>query len=113
MTAEDMLLLEKMSRRKFLALSAMGALPCVLAACQSGTPGTTSVTPSPSHTSRGPSSTPGPSPTGQPLPIDADWAALARSLQGTLVRPDSPQYLTAYQLYSPRFDGIRPEAIAY
>jgi FAD/FMN-containing dehydrogenase len=108
-----MLLLEKMSRRKFLALSAMGALPCVLAACQSGTPGTTSVTPSPSHTSRGPSSTPGPSPTGQPLPTDADWAALARSLQGTLVRPDSPQYLTAYQLYSPRFDGIRPEAIAY
>src|ERR1700736_3057698 len=107
MTIEDMLLLEKVSRRKFLALGALGALPCVLAACQSGTPGPVSMTPT--HTSPGPTS----SPTGQPLPTDADWAALASSLQGTLVRPGSPQYQAAYKLYSPRFDGIRPEAIAY
>ncbi len=111
MTTEDMLQLEKMSRRKFLALGALGALPCVLAACQSGTLGPVSVTPSPSHVLPSPSSIP--SPTMQPSPVEADWAALARSLQGTLVRPDSPQYLTAFQLYSPRFDGIRPEAIAY
>lgn len=100
MTTEDTLFLEQLSRRKFLGLSALGvgALPCVLAACQGGTPGHVSATPSP---------------TAQLLPEDADWAALAKSLQGTLVRPDSSLYQTAYKLYSPRFDGIRPEAIAY
>ena len=113
MTTEDMLLLEKMGRRKFLALGALGALPCVLVACQSGTPGPVAVTPSPGHVSPSPSPTPVPSPTVQPSPVEADWTALARSLQGTLVRPNSPRYQTAYQLYSPRFDGIRPTAIAY
>jgi len=108
-----MLLLEKMSRRKFLALSALGAVPCVLAACQSGSPGTAGVTPSSGHPSPGPSSTLNPSPTRQPLPTDADWASLASSLQGTLVRPGSPQYQAAYKLYSPRFDGIHPAAVAY
>src|ERR1700730_15677545 len=111
MTTEDTLLLEKLSRRKFLALSTLGVwtLPSVLAACQSGS-GPSSVTPSPTRVTPGPSPTP--SPTGQPLPTDADWAALAGNLQGTLVRPGSPQYQASYKLYSPRFDGIRPAAIA-
>jgi FAD/FMN-containing dehydrogenase len=30
-----------------------------------------------------------------------------------LVRPGSPQYATARQLFDPRFDGVRPAAIAY
>jgi len=38
---------------------------------------------------------------------------LARNLQGTLVRPDSPLYPRAYRLFSPRFDNIRPAAVAY
>ncbi len=38
---------------------------------------------------------------------------LARSLQGTLVRPGNPQYSTAYQLFITRFDSIRPAAVAY
>ncbi len=103
---------EKLSRRKFLALSALGvwSLPGVLAACQSGS-GPSSVTPAPSRATPGPSPTP--SPTKQPLPTAADWAALASSLQGTLVQQGSPQYQAAYKLYSPRFDGIRPAAIAY
>src|ERR1051326_1550633 len=98
MTIDDLLLLEKMSRRKFLALSALGALPGVLAACQSGTPGPTQVTPT--HVLPSPTSTPGSSPTGQPVLTEADWVALANSLQGTLVRPGGSQYHTAHHWYS-------------
>src|SRR5579863_6057789 len=111
MTIDEMLRLEKMSRRKFLEVSALVALPGVLVACQSGTPGPASVTPSTTHAL--PSSTPGSSPTGQPVLTEADWVALANSLQGTLVRPGSSRYQAAYQLYSPRFDGIHPQGIAY
>ncbi|WNM36174.1 FAD-binding oxidoreductase [Streptomyces sp. Li-HN-5-11] len=43
----------------------------------------------------------------------ADWAALARSLDGTLVRPGDASWATAHQLYNTRFDGLRPAAVAY
>jgi hypothetical protein len=46
-------------------------------------------------------------------PTAADWAALARSLAGTLVRPGEAGYATARLLFDPRFDGIHPAAIAY
>jgi FAD/FMN-containing dehydrogenase len=111
MTIDDMLLLEKMSRRRFLALSALGTLSSVLVACQSGSQGPAGVTPT--HLLSSPTSTPGSSPTAQPVPTEADWAALANSFQGTLVRPANSRYQTAYQLYNTRFDGIHPQAIAY
>ncbi len=104
MTKENAFQLEKMNRREFLTLSALGALSYLLAACQVGTPGTATTTPT---------ATPSPSPTTQPSPTEADWLALARSLQGTLVRPGSPQYAPARQLFDPRFDSVRPAAIAY
>src|SRR5947209_9521590 len=106
MTTEDTLPPQKINRREFLALSVLGTLPCILAACQSGTPGSSNATPTSHVTSR-------PSPTRQPSPTDADWKMLARNLQGTLVRPDSPRYPGAYRLFSPRFDNIRPAAVAY
>src|SRR5690348_12716678 len=84
----------KIDRREFLALCAAGALHTVLAACQSNTPSSGNVTPTATSTRR-------PSPTVQPSPVNADWAALAAQLQGTLVRPNSPQYATARQLFSP------------
>lgn len=111
MTIEDMLLLEKMSRRKFLVLSALGVLPGALIACQSGSQGPATVTPT--HTLSSPTSTPGSSPTAQSAPTEADWTALANSLQGTLVRPGGSQYQATYQLYNTRFDGIHPQAIAF
>src|SRR5207248_4668815 len=46
-------------------------------------------------------------------PTHADWSALARSLQGTLIRPNSPRYPAAHQLFNPRFDSVLPAAIAY
>ncbi|MFF4759548.1 FAD-binding oxidoreductase [Streptomyces sp. NPDC001292] len=46
-----------------------------------------------------------PSPTG--------WAALARSLDGSLVRPGDASWTTAKQLYNTRFDSLKPAAVAY
>ncbi|MFI2642602.1 FAD-binding oxidoreductase [Streptomyces sp. NPDC018610] len=43
----------------------------------------------------------------------ADWAALARTLDGALVRPGDAGWPTARQLYNTRFDGLRPAAVAY
>lgn len=41
------------------------------------------------------------------------WTALARDLDGTLVRPGDAQWKTAHQLYNTRFDGLKPAAVAY
>ena len=46
-------------------------------------------------------------------PTAADWAALAKDLAGTLVRPGQALYSTAHLLFDPRFDGIHPAGIAY
>ncbi|MFF8994170.1 FAD-binding oxidoreductase [Streptomyces sp. NPDC014983] len=43
----------------------------------------------------------------------AGWAALARDLDGTLVRPGDARWKTAHQLYNTRFDGLKPAAVAY
>ncbi|MEV8494154.1 FAD-binding oxidoreductase [Streptomyces sp. NPDC052002] len=42
-----------------------------------------------------------------------DWAALARSLDGKLVRPGDGDYASARQLYNTRFDSQKPDAVAY
>lgn len=112
MTSEKAVPWEKMNRREFLVLSALGAVPYILTSCGSGTQGSATATPGSHHVTPSPTQAT-PSPTQPPPLTDADWAALAKSLQGTLVRPDSPQYPVAYQLYDPRFDYIRPAAVAY
>ncbi|MFF3909568.1 FAD-binding oxidoreductase [Streptomyces sp. NPDC001848] len=43
----------------------------------------------------------------------ANWTALARDLDGTLVRPGDRAWPTARQLYNTRFDGLKPAAVAY
>src|SRR5579863_5142667 len=109
MSTENDFLAQKMNRRDFLTLSALGVLPCMLTACLAGTPFSGSVSPTPDPSIAVPS----PSPTRPPTPTDADWKMLASSLQGTLVRPGSPQYPTAIQLFQPSFDRIKPTAVAY
>ncbi len=107
MTKENFTSFGEMKRREFLALCALGTLPNALAACAS--PAVTgNATPT-----RQSSPTPKPSPTPRPTLTEADWTALARSLQGTLVRPGNPQYPTALQLFSTRFDNVHPAGIAY
>ncbi|HLR86025.1 MAG TPA: FAD-binding oxidoreductase, partial [Nocardioidaceae bacterium] len=44
-------------------------------------------------------------------PKTADWKALGRDLEGTLLRPGDKGYGTATHLFDPRFDGGRPRGI--
>lgn len=57
--------------------------------------------------------TPGGSPSTDPTGGRPDWSALAKDLDGTLIRPGDDHYDTARQLYNTRFDGLRPAAVAY
>ncbi|MFE7973828.1 FAD-binding oxidoreductase [Streptomyces shenzhenensis] len=43
----------------------------------------------------------------------AGWPALARDLDGPLVRPGDAAWNTARLLYNTRFDGLKPAAVAY
>lgn len=43
----------------------------------------------------------------------ANWAALARGLDGALVRPGEASWAAARQLYNTRFDNLKPAAVAY
>ncbi|PAZ13187.1 hypothetical protein CLM62_25105 [Streptomyces sp. SA15] len=43
----------------------------------------------------------------------ANWSALARDLDGPLIRPGDPTWPTARQLYNTRFDSLKPTAVAY
>jgi FAD/FMN-containing dehydrogenase len=46
-------------------------------------------------------------------PVKPDWAALAKSLDGSLVLPKDGAYAADRILYNTRFDGLRPAGIAY
>ncbi|MEV6165122.1 FAD-binding oxidoreductase [Streptomyces sp. NPDC052052] len=103
-------------RRTLLTAGAAAALTGVTATACSGA---SASGPSPGPGAGGSSPTtvpasPAPSGPAQPSPSGpANWSALARSLDGTLVRPQDADYPTARQLYNTRFDGQKPAAIAY
>lgn len=103
---------QEMNRRKFLTLCALGTITGILAGCQNEKPSLTKATPIPTKRPV-PNLTKQASPTAHPSLTDEDWSVLAKSLQGTLVRPDNIQYPTARQLFNPRFDNVWPAAIAY
>lgn len=124
--------MRKISRRSLIAGGA-AALAAGIAGCGSNThdssaahgsghrsrarPGTTSPgTTAPGTTA--PGTTPGTGSAGTGVPTEsppgaAQWAALASSLSGTLVRPGDPSYATDRELYDFRYDGVRPAGIAY
>src|SRR5947199_8332933 len=112
MTTEKAVPWEKMNRREFLALSALGAVPCILTSCVSDSPSSVTATPSLAHATPSPAQ-PTPSPTKPPPPTDADWSTLPRNPQGTLVRPPNPQYSLPYPLYHPPLAHITPAAVRY
>ena len=95
------------NRREFLRLTAIVGAAAVVESCTSkprpAAPAPTSSTPSspPPATN----SAPTPSPT-------ADLEKLARTLQGRLIKPTDADYAVQAQLYSTRFDGVHPAAIA-
>ncbi|WP_031479222.1 FAD-binding oxidoreductase [Streptomyces bicolor] len=43
----------------------------------------------------------------------ANWTALARDLDGPLIRPGDASWKSAHQLYNTRFDALKPAAVAY
>lgn len=46
-------------------------------------------------------------------PTPASWSALARDLDGPLIRPGDKSWPTAHQLYNTRYDTLKPTAVAY
>jgi len=104
-----------MDRRTFLRTAAgvavAGAAGCT--GSRSGGPPTGTGRTGPGPTSTGtPPAPAAPSPSGG-APRPADWAALARDLDGRLVRPGDADYGTARLVFNPRYDGIRPAAVGY
>lgn len=68
--------------------------------------------------------TPGDSPSGGSRPAGGaasasaspgapSWGALAKGLDGELVRPGDADYAAARQLYNTRYDNLKPAAVAY
>ncbi|MGW3402633.1 FAD-binding oxidoreductase [Streptomyces zhihengii] len=95
-----------MDRRTLLTTAVALTTTAVTAACTGGDGGTDG---SPPSTGRPATRTPG-SGGGSAA---ADWAALARGLDGLLVLPGDADWASARQLYNTRFDGLKPAAVAY
>jgi FAD/FMN-containing dehydrogenase len=99
-----------MERRTFISGGAAALATTALTGCGAG--GGSSA-PAADHPG-----TPSPSSSLTPLKTTganaaANWAALARDLDGTLVRPGEASWKTAHQLYNTRFDSLKPAAVAY
>ncbi|MFF5981300.1 FAD-binding oxidoreductase [Streptomyces olindensis] len=90
-----------MERRTFLAAGTAGiaaaATPLTTACTKSDTRSTATATTTTTRTRT----------------AAADWSALARDLDGPLVRPGDTSWPTARQLYNTRFDNLKPAAVAY
>ncbi|WP_392671840.1 FAD-binding oxidoreductase [Streptomyces sp. LN785] len=95
------------NRRALLTAGAAAALGAATSAC-SGTGSGSGDSASATTTATAAPPKPSSATTGA-----ADWSALAKSLDGTLVRPQDATYPTARQLYNTRFDGQKPAAVAY
>jgi hypothetical protein len=102
-----------MQRRTFIGGATATVAAAVTAACSSGgTGGTSSAT---GTTVRATTTTamPASAPTTTGTHAAADWNALAKDLDGLLVRPGDRAWATAQQLYNTRFDSLKPAAVAY
>ncbi|GGT38824.1 FAD-binding oxidoreductase [Streptomyces chromofuscus] len=106
-----------MERRTFIGGGVVAVAGIASAVACSGGSGTATATPT---TGRGatPVTGRGDGPTGTgartaTATAAAGWPALARDLDGTLVRPGDASWPTARQLYNTRFDALKPAAVAY
>ena len=111
-------------RREFLRLAGAAALVGALEGCTSrtpnpsGTPSASGTQPSSAlATSTAASSAPASAATSATPAVSsaaqiADLDALAKALGSKLLRPNDSGYLTAARLYSTRYDGVRPAAVA-
>ncbi len=100
-----------MERRTLLTAAAAAALTAATATACSGGTGSSGGT-SGAGDKGGPPSSP-PAGTARPAGGAPSWGALAKGLDGDLVRPEDTEYGTARQLYNTRFDSLKPAAVAY
>ncbi|MFH8705320.1 FAD-binding oxidoreductase [Streptomyces rubrogriseus] len=102
-----------MHRRTFLTTTTATALAATTAACtgKDRPPGTDAKgTAAGTRTALTSAGSTAPTPTPK---APATWTALAKSLDGPLIRPGDATWKTAHQLYNTRFDTLEPTAVAY
>ncbi|MFF9406256.1 FAD-binding oxidoreductase [Streptomyces anandii] len=102
-----------MERRAFMGGGAAAVAAVVTAGCGGGkdkAAGRTTASGAPASSGTAPTA-PAMRTTG--AAAAADWAALARELDGALLRPGDASWTTAHQLYNTRFDSLKPAAVAY
>lgn len=90
--------------RRALLTTAVALTAGTAVGCTNQEAGAPPRTPAPTRTLPTPSATTTAAP---------DWAALARGLDGQLIRPGDAEYPSARQLYNTRFDSLKPAAVAY
>ncbi|RAG84591.1 hypothetical protein DN069_16225 [Streptacidiphilus pinicola] len=96
------------TRRNLLLTGGALAAGVGLSACGAKTRSAAAATPS-SRGGAGASSS-----TGQTVASSTpDWSALAHRLSGKLIRPGQADFGEAAELFQPRFDSVRPAAVAY
>jgi FAD/FMN-containing dehydrogenase len=102
-------------RRRLLVTAAGLAAGALVPGCSGRSSGETAGRPVPTAPAGSPGSpgSPGTTRSAPATPAAADWSALAGDLAGRLVRPDDHDYATARLLYNPRFDHVRPAAVAF
>jgi FAD/FMN-containing dehydrogenase len=106
-------------RRAFLRFAAAAGGATLLSSCSAHSGSTAaSITPGAANTTTGrtagsPGTASGSVTPASGPPAAADWAALARDLSGSLVRPGEAGYAAARELFDPRFDSLRPAGVAY
>jgi hypothetical protein len=111
---------EPIDRRGFLRLVGIAALGGAIEGCTRPLAQTAPLNAAANSTSTAPVAGPGSSPatsavgalSEDPPVATADLDKLARVLSGRLLRPGDAGYLPAAQLYSTRFDNVRPTAVA-
>ena len=104
-----------MHRRTFLTTTTAAALAATTSACTGRThttdtdpKGTTTTATTTARTTTATTTT-----HTAKSPTPTTWTALAKSLDGPLVRPGDPTWKTAHRLYNTRFDTLKPTAVAY
>ncbi|GAA1419810.1 FAD-binding oxidoreductase [Streptomyces thermospinosisporus] len=97
-----------MERRTFIAAGTATLLTaCTGSGKGNGSTSTAGSTATAQTTTRNQTATP------RRTPRPADWTALARDLDGPLIRPGDATWPTAHRLYNTRFDPLKPSAVAY
>ncbi|MBG0854228.1 FAD-binding oxidoreductase [Streptomyces spinoverrucosus] len=105
-----------MERRTFIGGGAAAVVGIASAVACSGGSGTATATPTTGRAT--PTAGRGTSATGSGIRTTAaaaaaNWSALARDLDGPLIRPGDASWPTAHRLYNTRFDALKPAAVAY